>query len=188
MCERTEVCLSANHVTYPGLAFSPRLGKCQLSQQFCCSEIVQASVLQLKTFVFLSPRLKVENGRESVPQAKWQARIMTEEQFTMRTFFHCKTLIGQAPNFSLEMALQSIGRNVWSKWARKKIYVPSHHCLSEQGFKDVICFLHEEKRFVQIQNLRYLGIWFASEKCKFLTFTSILTSLFWMLEAKWILV
>lgn len=145
MWERTEACLPANHVTPPGLGFSPRLGKCHLSQTFCCSEIVQASVLQLKTFVFLSPRLKVENGRESVPQAKWQGRIMTEEQFTMRTFFHRKTLIGQAPNFSLEMTFQSIGRNVWSKWARKKTYIPSHHCLSEQVFKDAIFFYKRRK-------------------------------------------
>lgn len=70
MSESTEACLPANHVTSRGLGFSPRLSKCQLSQKFCCSEVVQASVLQLKNFVFLSPRLKVENGRESVPQDK----------------------------------------------------------------------------------------------------------------------
>lgn len=133
--------LPPSYVTSPGLGLSPRLSKCQLSQQLCCSEVVQASVLQLKTFVFLSPRLKVENGRESVPLSQWQARIMTKKQFTMRTFFHCKNLIAQTPNFSLEMALQSIRRNVWPKWARKKkMYIPSHHCLSEQGFKDAIFF------------------------------------------------
>lgn len=119
-CERTEGCLPANHDTSAGLRLLPRLSKCQLSQKFCCSEVIQVSVLQLKTSVFLSLRLKAENGRESVPQSKWQARIMTKEQFPMRTSFHCKNLIGQAPNFSLEMALQSTGRNVWWKWARKK--------------------------------------------------------------------
>lgn len=48
-------------------------------------------------------------------------------------------------------------------------------CLS-RDLKMLVFILQEEKGFVQIQNSRYLGIWFASEKCKFLTFTNILTS------------
>lgn len=48
-------------------------------------------------------------------------------------------------------------------------------CLS-RGLTMLVFILQEDKGFVQIQNSRYLGIWFASEKYKFLTFTNILTS------------